>query len=471
MLRVILASLIFASALAAQDNHYWTHQFGTRASLMGGAVVGGVNDTSAVYYNPARLGWIDNDSLKVSADGYQLAILTIQDGAGKGEDLTSTQGDIVPLAASGVYTFPQPRLALGFHILARQYSDISVSTRREAFQNVIDDTRSPGDEDFIGSFSFNSDVEEYWAGLGFGWAPLDWLSIGITHFGALRFDTQDLSITTRAVNTAGETFGADNIAGWDYWNVRMLWKGGLALEFGGLKMGFTVTTQSLNLFGGATVRRQISVDDLDIDGDGAGNDFEANDRRDGVSTRFRSPWSFATGVDYDFGPVLLAIAAEWFLPVGRYAAAKPTGDKAFYRGGISTENSKDLLTVYDGRRGAFNIAIGLETEFSGDWSGFWSMRRDAGADYLGHGDDLHFGISTWDLFHFATGISFTTRQDDGTPKHELMIGLQLAVGADRTVQPVSFDDPRENRLLTGQTRGTDISYFAISLIVGYTYYF
>jgi hypothetical protein len=470
-MRVFLAAVLFACALSAQDNQYWTHQFGTRASLMGGAVVGGVDDTSAVYYNAARLGWIDNDSLKVSADGYQLALLTVKDGAGKGHDLNSAQGDIVPLAASGVFTFTQPRIALGFHILARQYSDFSVSTRREELMNVIDDARSPGDEDFIGSFNFRSETEEYWAGLGFGWAINDWLSVGITHFGALRFETQDFNITTRAVGSGGQTFGADNIAGWDYWNVRMLWKAGIAAEYEGWKFGFTITTHSLNLFGGATIRRQVSVNDLDVNGDGNGNDFEANDRRDGVSTVFRSPWSFATGVEHDWGPVKLAVAVEWFLPVGRYAAARPEGDKAFIRGGLSSESSRDLLTLYDGKRGAFNVAIGLETEFSTDWSGFWSMRRDAAADYLGHGGSLHFGISTWDLFHFATGVAYTTRQDDGKPKHELMVGLQFAIGADRTEQPVNFDNPREDRLLTGTTRGTDISYFAISLIVGYTYYF
>jgi hypothetical protein len=52
-----------------------------------------------------------------------------------------------------------------------------------------------------------------------------------------------------------------------------------------------------------------------------------------------------------------------------------------------------------------------------------------------------------------------------------MIGLQFAIGSDRTEQPVSFDNPREDLLLTGTTKGTDISYFSISLIVGYTYYF
>ncbi|MEZ5993070.1 MAG: hypothetical protein R3E76_12020 [Planctomycetota bacterium] len=468
---VLLACATVSCQLVAQDNHYWTHNFGTRASLMGGAVIGGDPDTSAVYYNPGRLGWLTNDSLKVSADGYQLSTLTIRDGAGKGENLTSTDGDIIPLAGSGVFLFGEPGIALGFQIMARQYFNAGVSTRREEFKNVIDDARSAGNEQYIGSFQFDTNTEEYWAGLGFGWAITEWLGVGITHFGALRFEEQSYNITTRAVGGSGQTFGADNIAGFDLWNVRTLWKLGVSAQFGPLKMGLTVTTQSVNLFGGATIRRQISVDDLDIDNDGTGNELEANDRRDGVSSEYRSPWSFATGVDYDFGPVILAVAAEWFLPVGRYTPANPSGDKAFFIGIPGSGSSRELLTVYDGKRGAFNVAIGLETEFSDDWSGFWSMRRDAAADYLDFDDKVHFGISTWDLFHFDTGIAYTTRQDDGSKKHELMVGLQFVLGAGRTEQPVNFDTPREDRLLTGSTKRTDISYFSISLLVGYTYYF
>lgn len=471
MLRIAFVLLVFASALAAQDNQYWTHQYGSRSALMGGLVVGGVSDTSAVYYNPARLGWVTNDSLKVSADGYQLSILTIENGAGRGRNLGSTEGDIIPLTASGVFLFDQPRIAIGFHLLARQFFSVTASTRVETRLNAIADARSPGDEDYIGSFQFHSSTEDYWAGLGFGWQVTDWLGIGITHFGALRFEEQLFSVSTRAVGGTGQVFGGDNSAGWDYWNVRMLWKAGIALEFDNLRMGLTVTTPSVSLFGSATVWRQTSVDDLDVDGNGTGDDFEANDRRGGVGTEYRSPLSIASGIEYDFGPIVLAATWEWFLPVGRYAAAKPTGDKAFIIGPFPSESSRKLLTIYDGKRGAFNAGIAMEARFSSDWSGFWSMRNDANADYLGHGESLHFGISTWNLFHFATGISFTTRQDDGSAKHEFMAGLQFSLGNGSTAQPVNFDNPEESRLLLGRTQRADISYFAIGLIVGYTYYF
>ena len=151
-------------------------------------------------------------------------MLTLADGAGTDLDLSSVRGDIIPLTASGVYLFKQKRIGLGFHILARQFFNARASARVERLQNVIDDARSPGDEDYIGSFQFASNTEEYWAGLGFGWAVNDWLGIGVTNFGALRFEDQDLNLTTRAVGSSGDTFGADDLAGWGYYNVRLLWK-------------------------------------------------------------------------------------------------------------------------------------------------------------------------------------------------------------------------------------------------------
>jgi hypothetical protein len=42
---VFLAGMVLHLFAAAQDTHYWTHQFGTRSALLGGAVVGGTATT------------------------------------------------------------------------------------------------------------------------------------------------------------------------------------------------------------------------------------------------------------------------------------------------------------------------------------------------------------------------------------------------------------------------------------------
>ncbi|MBK9974351.1 MAG: hypothetical protein IPP14_06225 [Planctomycetes bacterium] len=473
MARMLLLLLLAGCSLQAQDHHYWTHQFGTRSGLRGGAVVGGVDDTSAVYYNPGRTGFVKNDSLKVSATAYQLSILTMKDGAGKGIDLNSIRGDIIPLAASGVFLFDgAPGHAIGFQILARQFSDFRISARREALINVIDDARSAGPEDYIGSLDFRVSTEEYWAGLNYSWAMTDWLAIGMSNFGCLRFDDLDLRATSRAVNATPAFFGADNLFNSALWNLRIVSKLGIALDFGNLKFGVTVTSPGIHVAGGATVSRELSVFNLDSNGDGTGESFEASARREGLSTRFNTPWSFASGMDWIIDSTTLSFTWEWFLPVGKYAAVRPNDNASFIRGGISGgPSAKEFLTIHDGRRGAFNLALAVENRWDEDWAGMWSFRSDYAADYLHNDDETFLGVSSWNLFHFATGIAYTTRQDDGLPKHELMLGLQFTLGAGKGKQPISFDNPQETGLLFGTPVDKTISYFAISLIVGYTYYF
>jgi hypothetical protein len=45
--------LAFSGQAAAQDDHYWAQQYAALGTLMGGAMVGGVNDNSVS--NPTSL--------------------------------------------------------------------------------------------------------------------------------------------------------------------------------------------------------------------------------------------------------------------------------------------------------------------------------------------------------------------------------------------------------------------------------
>ena len=50
-----LALLVVAAPALAQDTHYWSIQYGPVGQLVGGQLIGGVNDLSATFYNPGAL--------------------------------------------------------------------------------------------------------------------------------------------------------------------------------------------------------------------------------------------------------------------------------------------------------------------------------------------------------------------------------------------------------------------------------
>ena len=95
--------IILTQNTFGQDTHYWTQQYGTRSTLLAGAVIGGVRDNSAIYYNPGALGFIQNKDLSVSANAYQFDRIKMQNGAGKDINLKSNTLQTMPLIISGVF--------------------------------------------------------------------------------------------------------------------------------------------------------------------------------------------------------------------------------------------------------------------------------------------------------------------------------------------------------------------------------
>ena len=75
--------IILSTQLFAQENNYWNIQYGTRSTLLGGAVIGRVSDLSATFYNPGAIALFPDVKFILSAQVYQMDNFTIKDGAGR----------------------------------------------------------------------------------------------------------------------------------------------------------------------------------------------------------------------------------------------------------------------------------------------------------------------------------------------------------------------------------------------------
>ncbi len=173
-----LTQLLPGSSASAQDTQYWTNQYGNRARMLGGSVIGSVSDISAVFYNPGRLAINPTTGLILAGNVFQATGVTRETGLG---DLSSTKIDALPALFAGEFTLGfMGKSRLAYSLLTRQNFDIAVSARGslEAFDVPGLDTGA--------EIRFDQNLGESWGGLSWAWPLGDRFGIGVTWFGALR---------------------------------------------------------------------------------------------------------------------------------------------------------------------------------------------------------------------------------------------------------------------------------------------
>ncbi len=170
----------------AQDTHYSSVQFGARSALMGGAVVGNVKDNTAVFYNPAGLGFIDSSTLSINGNAYQIENIRIYNALGQRKDFKSSRLGSVPLFVGGMFTRGTKKMKIGYSIMSGVNFNFKATARIDDKVNIANYIASPGDEEFIGQASVNSKLSELTFGLGGGYKLNDHWSIGLSNIFTIR---------------------------------------------------------------------------------------------------------------------------------------------------------------------------------------------------------------------------------------------------------------------------------------------
>ena len=243
---LIMITLMY-SLLFAQENNYWNIQYGTRSTILGGAVIGSVSDLSATFYNPGAIALFPDVKFILSAQVYQLDNYTIVDGAAKGVDLKYSS--IVPSPNFVAFDFDFSFLGddrLAFSILTRQNANVEFSTRIIDSLDVI--PSSPGKENFAGGIDATKKFNDVWGGLTYSTRLSDKLGLGITAYVSYRSHRIESITILQALQSNGELASYTDIINYNFNNCRALLKAGLGLNLNPLTLGLTVTSPSFNLF-------------------------------------------------------------------------------------------------------------------------------------------------------------------------------------------------------------------------------
>ncbi len=182
MKRISALLLIVGHCLAGvgQDTHYWTQAFGTRAALLGGSVVGGTKDNTALYYNLSLLAFIDTASVSINANLYQFENIRIENAIGQRADFKSNRIATIPLLVTGMFKSKNNRWKIGYGFFAPVNFECKATARIDDKVQIVDDTESPGEEDFIGQKSVSSTLKEISLAIGVGYRAGERFAIGIT---------------------------------------------------------------------------------------------------------------------------------------------------------------------------------------------------------------------------------------------------------------------------------------------------
>ncbi len=420
-----LAMLLGTGAEArGQDSHYWATQYGNRSRLLAGAVIGSVDDVSAVFYNPGALALIESAELLLSGNVFEYTSVGYTGLVGGEEEFDSNRFKSLPSMVAGEFPFKflgENRLAYSF--LVRQDFDFRIRER-----NVLDgeDLALPGLETLAGDVRVDQDLTESWGGLT--WArTVGPVSVGVTQFIANRNQRTEFQIAAQANDAAGEALLALQNRDFRYNAWRILWKAGVSKILGSWQLGLNLTTPSVSLGGSGDIGFDST---FVISGVGQPSGGLVTTTQDKLPARYKSPLSIGVGGAYTFNRerARVHVAAEWFNRVDEYDVidsepfvAPQSGDT------ISFDVVQELESV-------FNAGVGIENQFSELLGAYAGFRTDFNAGLEEPSGDGKYlaNVSRWDLYHVALGSTFTIERSDFT------LGTVLSFGRSDPFDPLDF---------------------------------
>jgi hypothetical protein len=443
----LAGALLVARVASAQDSQYWTEEFGNRARLLGGAIVGDAVDMSACYYNPGGLALVVQPEILLAANVLRYETIRIEGARGEGVDATSSRfGSIPSLFAGEIKPKENKRSRIAYSFFTRQPFELRSSVRLSV---TADDVSLPGGLSLLaGDFRTDQRLTEHWAGVTYSRRMSDHYAIGITPFIAVRSHrSRSQQLIEGLADTAGVV--VDRASDFDYLHWRMLAKLGAAWDLDPWKFGVALTTPSVQLFGSG----EVSYDRIfvsQIPGGPSAPDITSN-LQDDLDADFHSPLSIAVGLTRRLGGTKVHLTAEWFDGVENTDVLDP---EVF----LSQPGGEpiDLSVTYE-MKSVFNGGVGIEHHFNEGLTGYGSFRTDFSGNVVGSKSTM----SNWDIYHVTGGVRISS------PKAGITLGGALSFGDSPTFQRLNLADPDQ----VGDIAQVHVDYFRAMGILGFNFTF
>jgi hypothetical protein len=430
------------SFINAQDSHYWTNQYGTEASLLGGLVVGTKHDLSSTFYNPGTLALTTDQVLTISTDAYQISQVNITSKSPSVPNLESnTSGSAPSILAFRLQLDSAGKNQIAFSFLVRDQVKSDFYGRdldKSGLQNI---TANDG-------IAYQDNIET-WVGFSWGLKINDKVGIGISQYVSIRSNRQRLQIINQVLEDPQT--GASRIIFSDTYfnNFKILWKAGIFFDHRPLSFGFTVTTPSLNLFN-YTGQSSINISQTNSIGE---DQFIAANDEEGLTSVYKTPFSIAFGAAYYFEKTSFYFSAEWFAKISQYDVLNTEPVTVIPTGEIIPNNN--TLS----RRPVFNFGVGVNHKLGKDFSLYGSIfTNNSSSD---RDNFSKYSLGTYNILHLLGGVSFKYSIID------LILGLGYAFGNSKMGNLNDFIIPNSSTSANIK-KEADVSYRGYKIVFAFS---
>ena len=473
MKSIWLAAVAFLPIfLYGQDNHYESLQLGSRNSVLTGAGVSRWQDQTAVFMNPATLINADYKGITFNTAAIGLNNISFTNGVGKGYDLKSSNFRFLPALVGGDFRAKgsNDRLHFGYAIYHRNRDDLRFTARAEYEANVINETESPGNENYVGQYSIDKSFDETVAVFGLGYKLSDRWSIGGSLQGIYMSSNLIESFNATIITNPAVSPTVDVVSTNEYFNTRvskamLQLKLGLAYAHDGWSFGLTMSTPTIGVFGTGEIDANINLNNIRLKNFTNRRSIFASARLDKLKATYKYPVSFSVGAGKQLSKFYFYGNLSAYMPIEKYVMLDP-GNVAFIRPATSDNvlNTPNFLQVWSVNRFVMNGAAGFDWQFREKTRLLMSYALDQHYSET-RPDDAGYQLprKIWNLHHVNTGIQLSQARS------EWIIGLQTSFGGDPNFQqPTSFDGPTEDGFLQGKRTTGEVRSTNVGLIVSYS---
>lgn len=474
MKRLVLSSTLFFVYIftsLAQDTHHWNNQFGTRAALLGGAVLTDTIDNAGVYYNPGNLAFLDTSSLSINANLYGLENIEIQNALGQAQDFKGLQFNTVPLLISGTIK-NKSKWNLSYGLITPVSFKFNGNARIDQEIDLVPEGESPGLEELVSESGLNTRIQETSLILGIGKKLNSNLGFGLSLMNTLRSVDFTYRFSAKTLTNGADSFIISRTQNefTNYFSVRTALKTGINYQGNGFGLALTAKTPGISWLGNGTVAEDLTLVNLRVNDNPNRISAYASDRQEKLKAKYKAPFELSLGGHKAFNNSILSLNVTHFggIKTYRIIEAKPG---LFIRPEtiISQDfGSEDFLNVETAMKPVTNFSIGYETRLKSGLKLMGSFRSDF--SYFDPeptlGDQIVTEITQWDIFHLSLGTVIEREHSS------LTIGLVYSFGStDDYFQENSFTTSQPNPPLEGALTIVNAKYTNFGLLIGYSFRF